>query len=101
MTTTIDTAVRVQSITGQRGSDKDEARAIRAAEAVLRRHRVGAIEAYEAYLATVEADIDCDDANFPRLARVWLEAESAAEIAYVKGWHNPDAAYIEIAPYWL
>jgi hypothetical protein len=96
----IDTSIRVQSITGHRGSDKDEKRACRAAEAVLRRHRVGAIEAYEAYLATVEADIDCDDANYPRLARIWLKAESAAEIAYVKGWHNPDAAYIEIAPYW-
>jgi hypothetical protein len=97
----IDTAVRVSSITGYRGSDKDERRACRAASAVLRRHRADAMEAYDAYLAALAAGLDSDDANYPRLARVWLKAESAAGAAYVKGWHNPDAAYIDIEPYWL
>jgi hypothetical protein len=97
---TIDTAVRVQSITGQRGSDENEDRACRAASAVLRRRRVDATAAYEAFIAALDEGLDSDGEDFPRLARVWLEAESAACIAYTKGWRDPDGASVEIAPYW-
>lgn len=67
--------------------------------------RERAIDAAEAVLAAAETTRDLAAAEFRRqweefddrdmltgLARVWIEAEDAADLALTEGWANPDGA---------
>jgi hypothetical protein len=96
---TLYTATRIASITGQAGDYLDEVRAKRAASAVLRRHNVSSIAAYKSFFIAMNVGFNRDDANLPHHARAWIEAESAANIAYVKYLDNPSGTYIRLVPY--
>lgn len=94
----LDTRVVIVSTEGQPGNAKHEARAVRAAEAVLRRHKVSAVEAYKAFMAALDERIEFNDAA-PRLARIWFEATCAADAAYSKDWCEDDhETFVVIEP---
>jgi hypothetical protein len=97
-TSPINIRVRVASVTGRLGDHVDEARACSAAAAVLRDWQADAGNAYEAYLAAMDAGLDIYDKGFPRLARVWRWASNAADAAYVELWKDREGAYVEIVP---
>ena len=76
------------------GADKDEARAIAAAESVLDDAGVSYEKAYSEFLRQLEKHGDPD--KYDGLAALWLKAERAANIALTQGWHNPEGAHCYI-----
>lgn len=76
------------------GADQDEARASAAAEKVLDDAGVDYAEAEAEYQRQwLEFD---DEAPMTGLARVWIEARQAADLALTEGWHNVDGASCSI-----
>jgi hypothetical protein len=92
----VDVSVEIGAMYGWRGSSKDAARAIRAAETVLRRYEVSATAACEAYWDAVRAGLKPENPDYPHAACAWEEAEIAANIAY-----NKNKGYIYRATIWL
>jgi hypothetical protein len=92
----IDVSVEIGAMYGWRGSAKDAARAIRAAETVLRRYEISATAAYDAYWNTYRAELHSPD--YPYAACAWEEAEIAANIAYNRGKNYIDRATIYLTP---
>lgn len=81
----------------QTGADEDERRAAHVAEAILDALNVDYQAAQAAYDAQMDVDHDPDE-NDPQtaLARVWSQAQSAANVALTEGWYNPNGAYCTI-----
>lgn len=77
-----------------KGAEEDEARAAAAAEAVLDSARVDYAAAQAEYRRQWE-EFD-DEAPMAGLARTWIEARTAADLALTRGWHNPDGASCSI-----
>ena len=74
----------------QNGADQDEARAIQAAERVLDAAGADYAAAYDEYQRQwVELD---DEDRMTGLARVWIEAARAADVALTDGWSDPTGA---------
>jgi hypothetical protein len=72
------------------GADQDEDRAASAAQAILDAAGVkyGEAEA-EYHRQWLEFD---DEEPMTGLARIWINARDAADIALTEGWHNPNAS---------
>jgi len=96
-------SITIEWISGRphTGAEECEARASAAAERVLSAAGVpyAAAEA-EYHRQWLEFD---DERYMTGLARTWVEARDAADLALTKGWHNPTAAgcSIEIAESYL
>ena len=72
------------------GADEDAARAAIAAEKVLDDAGVLYADAENEYRAQwLEFD---DEAPMTGLAKIWINARNAADIALTDGWANPDGA---------
>jgi len=93
-------ALSVNMIVG-RADDDDKDRARQAAVAVLDAAGVTIQDAYAEFTRQWEA-LGTDEAadagryqdydNLTGLARIWVEAERAADLALTAGWANPDGA---------
>lgn len=81
--------MRIEMISG-RADDDDKARALDAAEAVFTAANVSPAEAYAEFMCQWLATDTRETMH--GLALVWIDAESAADIALTKGWHNPNGA---------
>jgi len=75
---------------GQFANNEDRRRAKDAAAAVFASANALPLEAGAEYLQQLDADIARDDMT--GLARVWLDAEQAADLALTEGWADPDGA---------
>jgi hypothetical protein len=76
------------------GAEQDEGRAEEAACAVFAKAGVNPAEAqreFERQWALLD-----DYAGMTGLALVWIQAESAANIAATEGWHNPEGGQVTI-----
>ena len=72
------------------GAHEDEARAASAAEKVLDEAGLAYADAESEYRAQwLEFD---DEAPMTGLAKIWINARNAADIALTDGWANPDGA---------
>ena len=86
----------------QTGADEDEARAIKAAEAILDAANVNYMDTMRAYDVATEAGAsegEFGDAAVALGAQVWADAQSAANSALTEGWHNPNGAFCTMRAY--
>lgn len=77
------------------GAPDDEARAEAEARRVFDEAGADPVDAFEAYKAQwLELD---DEEPMTGLARVWIAARCAANIALTAGWHDPNGAGCDIS----
>lgn len=79
----------------QAGADEDEARAIKAAEAVLDAAGVDYVAAMKSYDAAIDAGQSEDEITAYE-AQIWVDASRRANFALTEGWHNPGGAFCTI-----
>ena len=86
----------------QTGADEDEARAIKAAEAILDAAKADYMTAMHAYDVAIEAGAsegEFGDAAVALGAQVWADAQRAANSALTEGWYNPNGAFCTLRAY--
>lgn len=74
-------------------SQDDIYRAREAAEAYLDARGVSAQEAYEAFRRDIEETGNVEG----ELAKIWSDAEYAAQVAATENWISPDDVFVEIS----
>ncbi len=86
--------VFVESVHGSHGAhdQSDLDRAVDAAEAVLETHGVDARAAFAAYCEV------SNGADRTPASDAWEAASRAADLAFTTGWHDPNAAFVDIYP---
>ncbi len=77
-------------------TDDDHARAIAAADAVFLAAGTTAEDAVAVFLTQL-VEFDGDSDMMTGLARVWVDADTAADRALTTGWHDPDGAACRLA----